>query len=213
MTAPAWIRVQYLSIILYLFDIVNYHLKDVWNKNKAMEIVILRLGHRIDRDRRITAHVGLCARALGARGMVLVGSDDSVVDTIQDVVDRWGGGFWVRDGASWKKEITSWKESGGKVLHLTMYGANLPTVIDTIKEDRLMIVVGAEKVPPDLYRLADYNVAVTNQPHSEVAALSIFLDRLQGGRELSLDFKGKTKIDGDVHCKGPKKHGKINEPS
>ncbi|MGZ4906440.1 MAG: tRNA (cytidine(56)-2'-O)-methyltransferase [Halobacteriota archaeon] len=178
-----------------------------------MEIVILRLGHRIDRDRRITTHVGLCARALGASGMLLVGSDDSVVATIQDVVDRWGGGFWVRDGASWKKEITKWKEKGGKVLHLTMYGANLPTVIDTIRADRVMVVVGAEKVPPELYRLADHNVAITNQPHSEVAALSVFLDRLQGGRELSTDFEGKTRIDGDVHCKGPTKHGKVSKPS
>ncbi|MGZ4903867.1 MAG: tRNA (cytidine(56)-2'-O)-methyltransferase [Halobacteriota archaeon] len=175
-----------------------------------MEIVILRLGHRIDRDRRVTTHVGLCARALGARGMLLVGSDDSVVAAIRDVVERWGGGFWIKDRANWKKEITEWRERGGKVLHLTMYGANLPNVIDTIKADRLMVVVGAEKVPPELYRLADYNVAITNQPHSEIAALSVLLDRLQEGRELSTDFEGKTRIDGDIHRKSSKKHGKAS---
>lgn len=56
-----------------------------------MEIVVLRMGHRIDRDRRVTTHVGLCARALGAQGMLLAASDRSVVSTIRDVVQRWGG--------------------------------------------------------------------------------------------------------------------------
>jgi tRNA (cytidine56-2'-O)-methyltransferase len=68
----------------------------------------------------------------------------------------------------------------GTVVHLTMYGENLPNAIGQLKSEKLMVVVGAEKVPPDLYRLADYNVAVTNQPHSEIAALSVFLDHVQG---------------------------------
>ncbi len=175
-----------------------------------MEIVILRLGHRIDRDRRVTTHVGLCARALGARGMLLAGSDDTVVTAIEDVVNRWGGSFWVKNRANWKKEITKWKERGGKVLHLTMYGANLPNVIDKIKAEPLMVVVGAEKVPPELYRLADYNVAITNQPHSEIAALSVLLDRIQEGRELNFDFNGKTRINGAINSKGSKKYGKTS---
>ncbi len=175
-----------------------------------MEIVVLRIGHRIDRDRRVTTHVGLCARALGARGMLLAGSDDSVVAVTRDVVKRWGGDFWIEDGVDWKKEITKWKRGGGKVLHLTMYGANLPTVIDSINADKLMVVVGAEKVPPELYRLADYNVAITNQPHSEIAALSILLDRLQSGQERHVEFDGKCKIKGDVRCKGAKKYGKVS---
>ena len=36
-----------------------------------MEIVVLRLGHRLERDKRVTTHVGLVGRALGARGMLL----------------------------------------------------------------------------------------------------------------------------------------------
>jgi len=44
--------------------------------------------------------------------------------------------------------------------------------------ERLLLVVGAEKVPGDLYDLADVNVAVGNQPHSEVAALAILLHAL-----------------------------------
>ena len=53
-----------------------------------------------------------------------------------------------------------------------------------------MIVVGAEKVPGDVYGLADYNVAVGNQPHSEIAALALFMDKLQEGKSLMHEFKG-----------------------
>ena len=36
------------------------------------DIVVLRLGHRPERDARVTTHVGLTARALGASGMLLI---------------------------------------------------------------------------------------------------------------------------------------------
>ncbi|HYA33190.1 MAG TPA: tRNA (cytidine(56)-2'-O)-methyltransferase [Candidatus Bathyarchaeia archaeon] len=163
-----------------------------------MEIVVLRLGHRVDRDQRVTTHVGLCARALGAHGMLLAASDHSVVDTMRDVVKRWGGDFWVRDNVNWREEIVKWKRELGTVVHLTMYGENLPKAVNRLKANKLMVVVGAEKVPPDLYHLADYNVAVTNQPHSEIAALSVFLDHVQRGQELTADFAGKTKIVGNT---------------
>jgi tRNA (cytidine56-2'-O)-methyltransferase len=124
--------------------------------------------------------------------MLLVGSDSTVVSTVQDVVRRWGGDFWIRDGVSWKQEIVQWKKNAGKVLHLTMYGESLPGIIDRLETDKLMVVVGAEKVPPEMYQMADYNVAVTHQPHSEIAALSILLDHLQRGQELVTDFQGIT---------------------
>jgi tRNA (cytidine56-2'-O)-methyltransferase len=163
-----------------------------------MEIVVLRVGHRIDRDRRVTTHVGLCARALGAKGLLLAASDRSVVSTIRDVVRRWGGNFWIRDQVDWRQEIANWKDNKGIVVHLTMYGQNLPHIIRHLSAEKLMVVVGAEKVPPDLFEVADYNVAITNQPHSEIAALSIFLDRVQNGRELTADFLGGTTIIGNV---------------
>ena len=55
-------------------------------------------------------------------------------------------------------------------------------------------MVGAEKVPAEVYQLADWNVAVGNQPHSEVAALAVFLDRLFQGEELGQQFEGGLKI-------------------
>jgi tRNA (cytidine56-2'-O)-methyltransferase len=76
-----------------------------------------------------------------------------------------------------------------------MYGSNLPDVIDEISGCQdLMVAVGAEKVPAEMYQLADWNVAVGNQPHSEVAALAVFLDRLFLGQELEEEFSGGLKI-------------------
>jgi tRNA (cytidine56-2'-O)-methyltransferase len=77
-----------------------------------------------------------------------------------------------------------------------MYGKPVDEVIEDVRtaENDVVVVVGAEKVPPDIYKLADYNVSVGSQPHSEVSALSIFLDRYYKGTELKKDFKGRTRI-------------------
>jgi tRNA (cytidine56-2'-O)-methyltransferase len=170
------------------------------------DIVVLRLGHRPERDARVTTHVGLTSRVLGASGMLLTADDKSVSESIERVVKSWGGNFWVKTGAGYRPEIKKWKESGGIVVHLTMYGVNLPDCIDGIREkfktQNLMVIVGAEKVPGDVYEMADYNVAIGNQPHSEIAALALFLDRVQQGRTLTGDFiGGELKII-------PSEHGK-----
>ncbi|MCD1295618.1 tRNA (cytidine(56)-2'-O)-methyltransferase [Methanocella sp. CWC-04] len=170
------------------------------------DIVVLRLGHRPERDSRVTTHVGLTSRVLGATGMLLTSDDKSVRESIDRVVKAWGGDFWVKTGISYRSEIKKWKESGGIVVHLTMYGINMPDCIDEIRErfrtESVMIVVGAEKVPGDVYELSDYNVAIGNQPHSEIAALALFLDRLQEGRTLTGDF-----IGGELKIV-PSEHGK-----
>jgi tRNA (cytidine56-2'-O)-methyltransferase len=152
-------------------------------------IVLLRLGHRPERDKRITTHVGLTARLLGAEGMLLASNDPGIVKTLEDVVRRWGGDFYIKNNVNFKQEIKEWKAAGGKVCHLSMYGVNLPGVTDELKScDRLMIVVGAEKVPPEIYQLADWNVAVGSQPHSEVAAVAITMDRIAEGEPLEKEF-------------------------
>jgi tRNA (cytidine56-2'-O)-methyltransferase len=160
-----------------------------------MRVVVLRLGHRPERDKRITTHIGLVARAFGAEEMLLAGRDPSVEESLADVRERWGGRFRLRADVSWRGEALRWKEAGGKVAHLTMYGSRLTNVIDEIRCcENLMIAVGAEKVPAEMYDLADWNVAVGSQPHSEVAALAVFLDRLFQGEELELEFEGGLKI-------------------
>ncbi len=157
--------------------------------NLKPESYILRIGHRPERDQRVTTHVGLSSRALGASGMYLAADDAKVAGSITDVATRFGGTFFCENNVKWKSCITQFKKSGGKVVHLTMYGLRLQDVIaDIRKEEKVMIVVGAEKVPGDLYELADYNVAVANQPHSEISALALCLDNLYEGKELDMAF-------------------------
>jgi tRNA (cytidine56-2'-O)-methyltransferase len=127
--------------------------------------------------------------------MLLCGRDAHVEESLNDVAERWGGGFRLTSDVSWKGETVRWKESGGKVVHLTMYGSNLPDVISEIRNcENILVVVGAEKVPAEMYDLADWNVAVGNQPHSEVAALAVFLDSLFQGQELCRKFEGGLEI-------------------
>ena len=62
------------------------------------------------------------------------------------------------------------------------------------KNDDILIIVGSEKVPPYFYEIANFNISVGNQPHSEVAALAIFLDRYMRGNWQSKKFNGKIEI-------------------
>lgn len=153
-----------------------------------MKLEVLRLGHRPSRDKRITTHVGLVARAFGAAKIIIAEQDKQVEATLNDVTSRFGGSFEVASGVSWRSYIHNWN---GIVVHLTMYGEHINNVLTKIPHNKnLLIVVGAEKVPREVYDLADYNVAVGNQPHSEVAALAVFLDRYSDGKGLAKKFKG-----------------------
>ncbi len=153
-----------------------------------MKVFVLRLGHRPTRDKRITTHVALTARAFGAEGFVLAGvHDEKVVKSIKKVCSIWGGSsFKVVTGVDPISYINEWRRGGGLVVHLTMYGIKVDEVIDVLRSScrELLIVVGAEKVPNVIYELSDYNIAIGHQPHSEVGALAVFLDRLFNGREL-----------------------------
>ncbi len=159
-------------------------------KMTEQEVRVLRLGHRIERDERATMHVFLTARALSASGVVYSGQEDTDLEKrIRDVVERWGGPFQVRYERKWKKVIQNWKERG-IVCHLTMYGININECLDKIPRDKpVLVVVGSQKVHKEVFQLSDYNIAIGNQPHSEIAALAIFLDRLFEGKGLKTEFK------------------------
>lgn len=165
-----------------------------------MRVVVLRLGHRPGRDKRISTHVGLVARAFGASGIIYVGEvEPSILNTLKKVVEVWGGPFFVETTSSYRPVVNKWKSEGGLVVHLTMYGENIEgsDVIERLRSSGrdILVVVGAEKVPADMYELADFNVAIGNQPHSEVSALAVFLDRLYKGAELTREFEGaKLKV-------------------
>ncbi|CAB3287598.1 tRNA (cytidine(56)-2'-O)-methyltransferase [Methanocaldococcus lauensis] len=163
-----------------------------------MVVEVLRLGHRGDRDKRISTHVALTARALGADKIIFTVEDKDVESSVKKVVENWGGDFKFTVEKNWRRYIREFKNRG-IVVHLTMYGANvneiMPEVRELSKDKDILVIVGAEKVPKDVYELADYNISIGNQPHSEVAALAIFLDRLFEGKTLYRDFENaKIKI-------------------
>ncbi len=159
-------------------------------------IIVLRLGHRPFRDQRISTHIGLTARALGADKMVYTGQKDGKLEeSVRGVVGNFGGSFSIEYSESWKKTINEHKNKGFKAVHLTVYGLPVQDQVAKIRKTKgLLVIVGGEKVQPEVYQIADYNISVTNQPHSEVTALAILLHEYFGGEELENKVKGKMEI-------------------
>jgi tRNA (cytidine56-2'-O)-methyltransferase len=144
----------------------------------APHVEVLRVGHRQGRDPRLTTHLALTARALGAVRFWLHPPDPQIASRLAAVNARWGGNFTVEPSPDWKATL---KGFDGTVVHLTMYGEPVDEVLPALRrKPRVLVVVGGAKVPPALYGLADRNVAVGHQPHSEVAALAVLLERLRG---------------------------------
>jgi len=172
------------------------------------KVVVLRWGHR-DRDKRLTSHVALTARALGASGFILADvRDKKVKETVEKVTKQWGGSFPFEMGTPWRRVVKEWRAKNGLVVHLTAYGENIQTsdVLQRIKaaEKDLLVMVGSRKVPSEFFSktVSDFNVAVGNQPHSECSSLAVFLDRFFGGQELSKEFEdAKIKIIPQVRGK------------
>ena len=185
--------------------------------DETPEVVVLRLGHRPGRDERMTTHVGLTARALGADRVLFPENAAGSRETVVDITDRFGGPFEAALTDSPMRIVRDWD---GRVVHLTMYGLPIQDVEAEIRRsyrgpdgddhrngEALLVVVGSEKVPFEVYEAADWNVGVTNQPHSEVAGLAVFLDRLFEGGELDREWRG---ADRRVV---PKATGKLVEPA
>ena len=174
----------------------------------------------------MTTHVGLTARALGADRVIFPDNAGQSAETVRDITDRFGGPFAVELRDDQRAIVRNFE---GVVAHLTMYGERVQDVEGEIREAvgidgpdatggastprDLLVVVGGEKVPWALYERADFNVGVTNQPHSEVAGLAVFLDRLFEGAELDREWEdadrrvmpeatGKTVIDADDSVDG-----------
>ncbi len=156
-------------------------------------IEILRLSHRIRRDPRISTHVALVSRAFGADKIYYSGDHDlSLEDSVNKIVKQWGGDFkieYIKDAIELIKEK---KEKKFVIVNLSMYGLPIENEISKIKKHKnLLIIIGGEKVPIEIYKLSDYNISVTQQPHSEVSALAVLLEKL----DIKKEFKNpKVKI-------------------
>ncbi|MCJ7699637.1 tRNA (cytidine(56)-2'-O)-methyltransferase [Candidatus Bathyarchaeota archaeon] len=166
------------------------------------KILVLRWGHRPIRDARLTTHVALAARALGADGIIISDIEDpKIEETTMKISRNWGGKFSFKMGTKWPTVLKEWKTKGDIVVHLTAYGENIQTsnVLERIRKTgkNVMLIVGSQKVPREFYteQVSDYNVAIGNQPHSECASLAVFLDRYFQGKELARNFEdAKVKI-------------------
>jgi len=163
---------------------------------KTTKVVVLRWGHR-DRDKRLTSHVALAARALGASGFVLADvRDEKIKTTIEKIVKRWGGSFHFEMGKPWRRVVKEWRSKNNIVVHLTAYGENIQTsdVLQRIKATAkdLLVIVGSQKVPSHFFTkdVSHFNVAIGHQPHSECSSLAIFLDRFFEGRALAKEYVG-----------------------
>lgn len=169
-------------------------------KKRLPKVVVLRWGHR-ERDKRLTSHVALTARALGASGFILADiRDRKVKETVEKVNATWGGKFQFEMGKPWKQAVKEWRAKNGVTVHLTAYGENLQTS-DIMQRIRmtgkdLLVIVGSQKVPAGFFsdKISDFNVAVGNQPHSECSSLAVFLDRFYKGQELAKDFANNAKM-------------------
>jgi len=154
-----------------------------------MEIEVLRIGQRVVRDDRVTTHVALVSRAFGAARIYMNEINPEIKDTIERINETWGGDFEIVMIDGWKKTLRERIDDGFAAVHLTMYGEPVRKASERIAgEDKVLVVVGAEKVPRGVYELSKYNVAVASQPHSEIGALAVLLDRIQGGRQFEKSF-------------------------
>ncbi|UCG00378.1 MAG: tRNA (cytidine(56)-2'-O)-methyltransferase [Candidatus Heimdallarchaeota archaeon] len=189
-------------------------------------VTILRIGHRIKRDKRITTHLALVARAFGVERLVIAGDkDENLLNTLAKVNSEWGGNLQLKliPYDDWKTFIHNWKaDTRKRIVHLTMYGENL-SIFEKSKEflslkklsqgsSDLLVVVGGEKIPGKVFKIADWNIAISNQPHSEVASLAVFLDHIKDNA-LQIQFSNAIKqiipsMEGNKILLGNRKNGK-----
>ena len=161
-----------------------------------MVIEVVRIGQRVVRDDRVTTHVALVSRAFGAEKIFMTEVNPEIKDTLEKINKTWGGNFTVEFIDNWKSIVKNKKKDGFKVIHLSMYGEKINNIQGQLgKEEKMLVVVGAEKVPREIYELADYNIGIGSQPHSEISALAILLDRIQNGEQFEKVFSdAKRKI-------------------
>lgn len=155
-----------------------------------MVIEVVRIGQRVVRDDRVTTHVALVARAFGAERILMTEVNSEIKDTLEKINGTWGGSFEIEFIDSWRQTIKE-KKKTFKIVHLTMYGEPINSIQSALQDEKdVLVVVGAAKVPREIYNMADWNVSIGSQPHSEISALAVLLDRIQGGGQLAKKFAG-----------------------
>ncbi len=138
----------------------------------------------------MSTHVCLTARAFGANNVYFPKTNSTIEKSVTGVTERFGGDFKIKEEKDWRYLVRNWD---GDVIHLTMYGEDIDKFFSSVNPRNPLVILGSQKVPREVYDLADYNLAVGSQPHSEVAALAVLLDRLNKGSIPKLS-KGKMAV-------------------
>lgn len=155
-----------------------------------MKIEVLRLNHRIGRDARVSTHVALTGRAFGASKIYYCGQkDSSMEESVKKITQKFGGPFDIEYTENDLNLVKEKNEAGFCIVHLTVYGKDFIKYKNELKVKKLLVIVGGEKVESEFYKLATYNLSVTNQPISEVSALGVFLYEVCGYRNNFKDMK------------------------
>ena len=186
-----------------LLLIPRLEIQNLLRMSMGEKISVLRLGYRRGRDPRITTHLGLVSRAMGADVFLLSGDKDKeMFENLNSVNHKFGGSLQT-EHVSGISHLKNHVKNGGLAIHLTMYGEPFRKAIPKIRRDKpVLIVVGGAKVPGDVFKICQHNVAVGNQPHSEVAALALFMDAWFGESASERKFKdARLIIEGTNHGK------------
>ena len=65
---------------------------------------VLRIGHRPERDKRITTHVALTARAFGASRISFHRADSRILDTVSDVSEVYEDSSLLINQNEWSEQ-------------------------------------------------------------------------------------------------------------
>jgi tRNA (cytidine56-2'-O)-methyltransferase len=131
----------------------------------------------------------LAARAFGAHEVTFTTTKNSKLANQFKAVNRnWGGDFSVSFVKDWKAFLKSKKNY--KMIYLTRYGIPIDKVKYALKTYKnIMLLVTLTENVKNAYKMSDFNVSITTQPHCSTAAIAVFLHTFYEGRELAMHFE------------------------
>lgn len=134
-------------------------------------------------------YLALTARALGASAITITGRKDrKILKHISSTNRKWGGRFSVSFTNDYRKILKG--SNRYKKVYLTRYGLPLNKfsyVLRTYKN--ILLIVTLRENPGTIHNLSDFNISISDQPHSASASVAIFLHDFFGGRELAMHFE------------------------
>ncbi|MGC8478429.1 MAG: hypothetical protein ACP5NE_00670 [Candidatus Micrarchaeia archaeon] len=139
--------------------------------------------------------LALTARAFGAQSVTFtMRANRKLANYIKRTNSRWGGKFDVYFEKNWNEVIE--RSKNYEKVYLTLGGVPINKMIYRIRTYKnIMLIVTLQGRERDFGQFADFNVSITNQPHSTISSVAVFLHMFYSGRELAIRFNNaKYKI-------------------